>query len=135
MFMLAMAGGDIVFFVLAASVFSIYLYHAASGEFRWFYLAGSVLGFLLYYFTIGRVVMFFSEIIAFALRVCVRYAIWVAVLPLRVLLWLCKRTVCEVHKRIAVPVRVYFRHRRYVRYTAYMKKKLPSDIRFLEERS
>ena len=76
---------DILFFLIAAVLFRVYLYLAAEGAFRFFALLGAIGGFLFYYFTLGRLVMLFSEYLLFGVRVVFFYLCYFLLLPFRFL--------------------------------------------------
>lgn len=71
---------DAVYMVAVTALYSLFTYWANNGTFRLFLFVSACIGFLLYYFTLGRVVMFFSEAVARFLRLIFKYAI---VIPLR----------------------------------------------------
>lgn len=56
-------------FLLPLSPLLIFFHYALnSGIFRWFSIAGCVLGFLLYLWTVGKLLLFFSEKILFCIK-------------------------------------------------------------------
>ena len=77
--------GDVLFFLVAAVLFRVYLYLASEGIFRFFALLGAVGGFALYYFTLGRLVMLFSEYLLFGVRVVFFYLCYFLLFPFRFL--------------------------------------------------
>lgn len=127
------AVGDVLFGVLAGSVFSVFLYYAASGCFRWFYLLGWGIGFLVYYFTVGRLTMLSSEVIVYLLRVCVGYVFYLAALPIRLLARMARWIGRRMYQRVILPLaeRIYVRRCR--AYTKRIQADLHIQIRLSEK--
>ncbi len=119
--------GDVLYALLSAAVFSIFLYHYASGCFRWFYLLGAGVGFFGYYCTLGRLLISSSETVVLCIRVLVRYVLWVAALPLRLFRWLFGLFVARVFR----PVWKKIRYRVAVAYTHRQRRLLPRVVRVL----
>ena len=71
---------DAVYMVFVTLTYSVFLYGANSGSNRAYIFISVCIGFALYYFTLGRVVMFFSEAVVRFLRTVFYY---IVVLPLR----------------------------------------------------
>ena len=120
----AVALGDILFFIAAGGIFSVFLYHRASGEFRWFYLLGAAVGFFLYYCTCGRIVMLSSEAVSFVIRAAWRYVLWVLLLPVRGIVFVTKRAARMVRKRIWLPASSFLYRQARIRYTSRIQKQL-----------
>lgn len=78
---------DLIYVFVVGVSFSVFVYWANNGDFRWFLMAGAVLGFVLYYFSLGRVVMFFSERLVRLLRRVAYYTVWVPIRFLLRFLW------------------------------------------------
>lgn len=57
--------GDILFFVICGILASIFVYRYCSGIIRFYVLIGYVLGFVAYYNSIGRFVIYLSDILVF----------------------------------------------------------------------
>lgn len=72
---------DICFFLAAGPAMAIYLSAANHGRVRWLAFAGVALGFAAYYFTVGRLVVRFSEAIAGLLRFAGAWLWWLFCLP------------------------------------------------------
>ena len=77
--------GDVLFCFFAALVCVVIMYHTNDGKARWIIFFGMALGFSTYYFTLGRLVMLFSEYIVFALRCVFCYIVFFISLPMRFL--------------------------------------------------
>lgn len=93
---------DICFFLVAGSSMAIYLSAANHGRVRWFAFVGAAMGFIVYYFTVGRVVVRFSEAIASLLRFAVAWLWWLFCLPIgwlaRGVCWLVRRIWCRLRR-------------------------------------
>ena len=76
---------DIIYFTFAGAAFSVFLFCFNYGIFRWFIFIFALLGFLIYYFTVGRLVVGFSEEISRLIMLILNLAIFTALLPLRFL--------------------------------------------------
>ncbi len=73
-----------LFFCLAAGVALVLLfYEANNGKFRFPVLIAAAAGFLLYRGTLGRIVMLFSEVIAFLIETACRYLVFFLLFPFR----------------------------------------------------
>lgn len=59
---------DLLYFIIAAVIMSVFVYFINNGKVRWYIYSGSAVGFALYYFTIGRIVISLSSIIAYGIR-------------------------------------------------------------------
>ena len=75
--------GDILFVTLCGVITVLVAYAYNSGRVRVIILIGLLVGFLIYYFTIGKLVMKLSELIAFLLRSAVLYVWEIASFPVR----------------------------------------------------
>lgn len=124
-----LAVGDLCFAGFAGLAFSVFLYHAASGCFRWFYLLGSGIGFWIYYQTVGRLVMFSSEVLVFCIKAAVRYLFWFLFAPFRLLWWLLCRLGSLVRVHMYAPFAAAIRLRSRRRYTRHVRQGLAAAIR------
>lgn len=59
---------DLMYFAAATVIMCIFIYFVNNGIVRWYIYFGAVTGFILYYFTVGRIVISFSSIIAYGIR-------------------------------------------------------------------
>ncbi len=127
-----LAVGDMCFAILAGCAFCVFLYHFASGCFRWFYLLGCSVGFFAYYFSLGRLVVLSSEMLAFLLRVFLRYLGWLLCLPFRAVrsltVWVCRLFI----RRILLPILISIKHRARMRYTRRLRTQLKFLVCFSE---
>ncbi len=120
---------DILYFLIAAPIFIIFIYHANNGEIRWFLGLGAFAGFMLYYFTIGHLVMLVSELIIFIIRTIFSYILFITVKPaVFVVNWICRKTklicsfvYCKISKKINL--------KKMKKYTAECKSRLPQLVR------
>ena len=72
---------DLLFFVILAFVFTIFLYQANFGQPRLYIYIASVAGFVLYYNTIGRIVAAMSRIVVSLIRLIVTYTVYKIIKP------------------------------------------------------
>ena len=77
---------DLLFCLLTGIAFILLFYELNHGKFRLIAVICAGTGFLLYRGTIGRLVMLFSELIAFVLESAVRYAVFFLIYPARLLI-------------------------------------------------
>ena len=126
--------GDILNGIFFGCLFSIFLAHYACGVFRWFFLAASAFGFGVYYATVGRAVMLSAAYIVGCFRVVACFALWILLLPFRVLVRAFRFLGRAVERHIIRPLmeRVEFFHG--LRYTEQCRKELVSDINLFYER-
>lgn len=75
--------GDIAYFIFASVVFCVFVFHANYGNSRWFLVAGCFLGFCAYFFTVGKLVMAFSDVIRFILVSLFLYLRYFLFLPVK----------------------------------------------------
>lgn len=75
--------GDILYFLFASAVFCVFVFHANHGNGRWFLVAGCALGFCAYFFTVGKLVMAFSDAIRFVLVSIFLYIRYILLLPVK----------------------------------------------------
>ena len=76
---------DFLFCLIASFAFILLFYEICNGKIRFpaFLLAGA--GFFVYRVTLGRLVLWFSEVIAFFMECATRYALFFLLLPFRLL--------------------------------------------------
>ncbi len=77
---------DLFFCIFAGVCIILLFYQLNNGKFRFPVLLSAGTGFLLYRQTLGRCVMLFSEVIAFAIECAVRYAVFFLLFPFCALL-------------------------------------------------
>lgn len=124
----AIFASDVLFAFLAGCIFSTFLYVAASGCFRWFYLLSACVGFSVYYFTIGYLVITFSDLLICLVRICIRYIVYFLLLPLRFAYKLvCVLTQC-IKLWAIIPIAKTMYVRRCRRYTVQIKNNLSEQI-------
>jgi len=121
--------GDVVFGLLCAAVFCVYLHHAASGQFRLMYFLGFGCGFGIYYLTLGRLVMLSSEILSFLLKSMFRYAVWFLLFPLRLIGRGVYRLASVFVRRLWMPMLHVLFHAVLRRYTEHQRKRLAVSLR------
>lgn len=86
---------DLLFSLLAGSALVILLYEQNNGKFRFLVVVFLLLGFWIYRETLGRIVMLFSEGIAFCVETTLRYLFFFLGLPVR---FCCNQVSCIVAK-------------------------------------
>lgn len=72
---------DITYFCLCGAIISVFLYNLNTGKVRGFVLIGAICGFAFYLLTIGRVTLFFGELIVFLIRSLARLVFLRLILP------------------------------------------------------
>ena len=85
---------DLVYSISVTALFSFFTYLVNSGRPRVFMLVSAFLGFVVYYFTLGRVVMIFSELIVGFIKKVLYYLI---VVPFRFVLKVFARIVIFIY--------------------------------------
>ena len=112
---------DFVYMSAVSVVFSVFVYVVNYGDFRWYLLFGTVVGFVLYHFSVGRVVAYFSDMLARAIRTVLHYIVAV---PVNFLFRVTRRLVSTVYRyTIGVlihklnEIRLSRRNNRYLRRT------------------
>jgi len=59
---------DVAYFIIVSVIVSVFVYFINSGRIRWYIYFFAVIGFIIYYFTVGRIVISLSSIIAYGIR-------------------------------------------------------------------
>lgn len=72
---------DVIFCFTVGALLAVLLFYQNNGEFRGFVLAGAAVGFLAYYFTIGKLVIWASEYVVFAVKTAVLYLVYYLTFP------------------------------------------------------
>ncbi|MBR5516291.1 MAG: spore cortex biosynthesis protein YabQ [Clostridia bacterium] len=72
---------DILFFILAACISAIFVFHANNGNIRIIAMIGSLAGFAVYYNTVGRLVTLISHFIIKSIYYLIRFIIKRILLP------------------------------------------------------
>ncbi len=122
--------GDIVYALVSAAVYSVFLFHAIRGQVRWYFIASSAVGFFAYYFTVSCFFLTVLEVVVFVLRAAVRYITELFLLPIRVAFGLAVRALKALRLRIAAPIMQNIKYRRGVRYTEKIRLGLGAEMRF-----
>jgi len=73
---------DLLFSITAALTVILLLFHINGGEIRGFALFGALIGFIIYYFTVGRLTVFFSDLIIKATKRLIFFIFSVTFKPL-----------------------------------------------------
>lgn len=122
--------GDIVYALVSAAVYSVFLFHAIRGQVRWYFIVSSAVGFFAYYFTVSKLFLAVLEAVMFVLRVMLRYMTELLLLPMRVVARLVISIAKIVKMRLVLPLVQGIKYRRSVKYTEKMRLRLGIDMRF-----
>ena len=115
---------EALIFCLFAGVLVILLfYQANNGKFRFPVVLCLCAGFLVYRGTLGRAVMLFSEVIAYAVESAVRYTVFFLFFPFR---W-AKRRIAQLAQRIYASLYGRSQRKARVRYTAQMHAQIAKN--------
>ncbi len=128
------AVGDIVFAGFSACLFSIFLAHAIYGIFRWYCLLSALVGYGIYRQTIGRAVLYISDVLAGILWIIFRYFLWILLLPARGLLVGGKIAFKFTGKWLLRPAKEFFTCIFLFHYTRKTQKKIRTAICLSSER-
>lgn len=88
---------DLFFGIFCGISMILLFYEANNGNVRWLSILFAIGGFFAYRYTIGRLVMLFSEVIAFALETAIRYLFFFILFPFR---WIWKKAytlLCQIY--------------------------------------
>ena len=88
---------DILFFLIVAILYTVFLYQTNYGQPRVFLYAGTILGFILYYNTAGRIFEKLFGVILSLIRLIGAFVVYKAVIPVAIM----------VAKAISVPVNAF----------------------------
>lgn len=116
---------DILLFLVGAVGLVILHYEYNSGRFRFFSLLAMVVGFLLYYFTLGKLVMFFSEAIVFVIKATFLIVFDCILRPIRAI----GRFLSKNLKKIGIFYQIFLEKRRRKLYNINKKKRLLTDAK------
>ena len=73
---------DVLFFILAACVSAVFIFHVNNGNIRGIALTGSLVGFIIYYNSVGRLVTLVSTFIIKGIYFIIRFILKRVLLPL-----------------------------------------------------
>ena len=93
---------DLFYCLFAGIAIILLFYECNNGKIRYPVFLMIALGFLLYRYTLGRIVMLFSEAIVFVLETAVRYVFFFLLCPFRFLYGCIKRAVAKQMKKAAL---------------------------------
>lgn len=110
---------DLLFCLFAGIALILLLYGFHNGKLRFFVVICACIGFLIYRGTLGKIVMMFSEVIAFSLETVFRYIFFFALFPFRFL----KRKLMEQGSALSKRHIQKRQRRERVRYTALQQKR------------
>ena len=105
---------DFFFGIFCGISMILLFYEANNGNIRWLAILCTCGGFFAYRNTVGRVVMLFSEVIAFAIGTAFRYLFYFLISPFR---WIAKR-LYRLANAVYVNCRNAIRKKERIRYTA-----------------
>ena len=72
---------DILYFLIVTFVLIIFIYYTNYGIVRWYILTGVIAGFFAYYFTLGKIIISFSEYVVFGIKVARSYTLFLVSRP------------------------------------------------------
>lgn len=122
--------GDIIFSLICAGIYSLFLFHAIRGQVRLYFIVASAVGFFLYYFTFSRFVIVLFESIILFLRSVFYYFFRIAFYPIYLLFHLFVRCNRHFYRSLVVPFIEKLKYKSALRYTKSHSDKLLSKIRF-----
>ncbi len=112
---------DIAFCVFSALMVTVMLFQFGDGRVRLFSLLGAFVGFTVYYFTVGKIVMLFSDVIISAVKAIIRTVLRFTLYP-----------VCAVLLRAGSKLRSVYDSKKRARTTQkYMKYMLNNPQKFV----
>ena len=111
---------DVLLFSFAAVGVAVLNFYFNHGQFRIYTVVAVLLGFLLYYFTVGKLVMLFSEGIVCLLRMALTIFLFLVTRPF-VYLW---RGICAVSEKIVRKIREAIANRRKKVYNIRVSRQL-----------
>ena len=76
---------DLIFFFPVSFLFLLFNYALSEGIIRWFSFAGMSIGFFLYLNTLGKIILFFSEVILKFFRAILRFLFKTLLAPLMII--------------------------------------------------
>ncbi|MBQ1963083.1 MAG: spore cortex biosynthesis protein YabQ [Clostridia bacterium] len=114
---------DLLFCVLTGLSLVILFYEMNNGKFRFLVLLCVGAGFLVYRFTLGRLIMYCSEWIAFAIATGARYLVFFLLLPFR-LLW---NAILRCTKRVHAHLKRARQKKNQRHYTAKQRARIDRD--------
>ena len=128
------AAGDIFFCLTVSVLLSVCLFDFGYGIFRWFYFVSCTAGFLAYHAGPGRLVMFFSETIAFGVRVFLKYLYWLCRLPFLFAARALRAAGLLLRQKLLVPIALHHARRRWIAYTRRIQNNLLSTLQSMQSR-
>ena len=120
--------GDIVFSLICAAIYSVFLFHAIRGLVRWYFLLASAIGFFLYYFTVSRIVLNLIEVLFFCVKTAIRYLIFVLVLPIKLLYKAIALAAKQIYLRMIYPAWIRLIYNKHQKYTEKRRRNLDSEL-------
>lgn len=122
--------GDIIFSLLCAAAYSLFLFHAIRGQVRWYFIVATAVGFFLYYFTVSKIVIKLIEALFWVVKIVIIY-LWEAfLLPFRLIYRIAVKIAKFFRCRIFRPLQDKAHYRCSARYTEKVKQNLKTEIVF-----
>ena len=118
--------GDIIFSLICAAVYSLFLFHAIRGQLRWYFLLSSAIGFFLYYFTLSRFNLLVIETVFFGFRVVFLYLFEVLLIPFR----LFKKFIIIIKAKVISPVFYSMKYKQMYKQTEDVMRDIRAGITF-----
>ena len=73
---------DILYFIISASAFSVFVLYFNHGRIRWYLLLSVCLGFIIWYHSLGRLIMFISEYLVSIIKTFTKLFLCGIIIPL-----------------------------------------------------
>lgn len=124
--------GDIIYSLICAGVYSLFLFHAIRGLVRWYFIIASAAGFFLYYFTLSKFIIVIIEILFFSVKTLFLYAAFIILLPFRLLYRFLKFLLRKLYSRIISPLKSRMVYSMYKKYTDKRLAQITSELQITE---
>lgn len=124
--------GDIVYSLIAAVVYAVFITHTNNGRVRWYYLLFSGIGFLVYHLTVSRIVLAAFEVVMWAVRVLSRYVSEILMLPVRLAVAALGKMSRFLSVRMFHPALFAVKRQLALVYTERVRRSLERSIKFTE---
>lgn len=92
---------DIIFWLIASAVLTVYIYYAGRGQVRLEYIIFALAGFFAYRESIGRIVIFVSKQIIFFCRCLIFWTLYIIIYPIKAVIAFAISTACRFRANIA----------------------------------
>ena len=121
---------DVIFCILFTVCFAVLSYAFCDGRFRMFVLISTIAGFAAYILTVGRAVMYFSEVIVYYLKLAAGYVVRAVMFPVKLFSRALKKLLLFVYNHTLALFIKKIVFMKQLRYTKKIKCKLSEAVRF-----